>query len=117
MDWINHQRHPVDQLVNQKYPAFPIDGPSILYAQEAAQITQFSHRMATSGHQDVVEWFNAAQMVGSWIYRGKTTTAQSSTNTKVIRNYAIQYAESIPGFLTFYNSAFRWQYGPLEAVR
>jgi hypothetical protein len=107
----------IDELVSQKYPAFTIDNPSVYYAKAAAAITEFSQKMATSGHQSVVEWINVAQKVGTSIYRGKVNSTQAATSTKVLRLYAVSYAESIPGFLSFYNSNFRWQYGPLEAVR
>jgi hypothetical protein len=107
----------IDQLVHQKYPAFQIEDPSVYYAKAAAQITDYSQQMKEQGHEKVVEWIEASQKVGQDIYRGKFNNSQASTNTRILRTYAVDFAETIPGFLTFYNQNFRWQYGPLEAVR
>jgi len=107
----------INYLTNQKYPAFPPDNPSIYYAQEAMAIDTYALQMQNQGHDEVVRWIADSQKIGTYIYNGKLDTAQAQVDTKIFRAYAIQFAETIPGFLTFYNKNFKWQYGPLEKVR
>ena len=107
----------VDGLVHQKYPAFQIEDPSVYYAKASAAVAAFTHRMNTQGHLEVSAWIGAAQKIGTAIYRNKLNSTEAAAYTKRVRGYAVRFAEEIPGFLTFYNSNFRWQYGPLEAVR
>ena len=109
----------VDYLTNQKYPAFQPDNPSIYYAQEAQAINSFTYRMQNEGQTEVVKWLDVAQKAGTAMYNHThgMDTASAVAATKVLRAYAVFFAETIPGFLTFYNTNFRWELGPLEAVR
>jgi hypothetical protein len=106
----------IDQMVNLKYPAFQIDNPSVFYAQQAQAITNYATQMRLSGRGAVTEWITDAQKYGKAIYAGKIDPGEQAVTTKILRNYAVRFAETIPGFLKFYDSNFRWQYGPLEAV-
>ena len=107
----------IDHLVHQKFPAFPEDGPQLYYDQGQQQIADYSQAMKVQGHADVVSWITEAQSVGTKMYDGNLDTAQSAKATQLFRQYAVRYAETIPGFLDFYNKNFLWQYGPLESVR
>ena len=106
----------VDELTNAKYPAFNIAEPSIYYDKANAAITEYSNQMQAQNPL-VVSWIQDAQKYGTDIYNGKITGAGAATDTAIFRRYAIKFAETIPGFLAFYNANFKWQYGPLEAVR
>lgn len=107
----------VEDLVHQKYPAFAIDNPSVYYDQESAAIETYRLQMSAQKRPDVVRWIDMAQTFGKGIYNGKVDSSVAAAGTNIYRLYAIRYAETIPGFLTFYNANFRWQYGPLEGVR
>jgi hypothetical protein len=106
----------VNEMVNLKYPQFKISDPAVFYDQQIGQINTYTEQMRAQGRQDVVTWIDAAAKVAKWIYKGNLGTQASATDTKIIRNYAIQYAERVPGFLKFYNDHFLWQFGPIQAV-
>jgi hypothetical protein len=107
----------INELVNQKYPAFTIENPGVYSAQQTAAITEYGQQLQNQGQTQAAEWITAAQKVGKAIYVNKISIEQEATDTRIMRNYAVRYAETIPGFLTFYNKQFRWQFGPLEGVK
>lgn len=109
----------VNDLVNLKYPTFNIADPAKFYADKAADIERFSLRMSGAGRHDVVTWITYAQKVGIDIYSNAhgMDSGMAAQYTRLYRAYAIEYAETIPGFLTFYNKNFKWQFGPLQKVR
>ena len=106
----------INELTSQKYPAFTIDNPSVFFAQQAAAITEYTQKMQNQGQPQIAEWIGAAQKVGKAIYANKISVDQEATDTRIMRNYAVRYAETVPGFMAFYNKQFRWQFGPLEGV-
>ena len=107
----------VDQLTHAKYPAFQISDPAVYYAQEAATIASYQQQMVASGHKKIATWIDDAQKIGTDIYNNKIPPSSQQSYQQIYRLYAIQYAETVPGFLAFYNKNFRWQLGPLEGVR
>ena len=107
----------IDELVNAKYPAYPISDSSVYYAQQQGLITSYIQHMKNSGHPDVADWVTQVPKYGKDFYSGKISGDQAKTDTQIIRNYAIKYAETVPGFLAFYDKVFRYQFGPLEGVK
>lgn len=107
----------IDELAHQKYPAFLPQDPSIYYDNESAAIDSYAQQMKAAKRTDVVNWITSAQSLGNDVYEGHLTTSQQAAYTKTYRNLAVRYAETIPGFLDFYDSNFRFQFGPIEGVR
>jgi hypothetical protein len=107
----------VDQMVHLKYSQFNPGLPTQLYDKATAAINDYSEQMRQQNRPDVVEWLTAAQKVSKWIIDNKLSEEQARVDTQVIRNYAIKYAETLPGFLKFYTDQFSWQYGPLTSVK
>ena len=106
----------VDELVHAKYPAFAVSEPATYSDSQRATIAAYEFRMRSSGQTKVADWIVDAQKWALAIYNHQKNI-DPAAGTAGVRREAVGFAETIPGFLDFYNTAFRWQFGPLEAVR
>jgi hypothetical protein len=105
----------VNKLVHAKYPAFAVDEPPIFYDVSNAAVGAYSDKMKAAGRPDIVEWI--AESGKYYTYSENHPGYSMAADTAVFRRYAIKYAETVPGFLNFYNQYFRYEWGPLEQVK
>jgi hypothetical protein len=106
----------VDELVHAKFDAFAVSEPATYSDTQRANIASYELQMRQSGRPEVADWIVNAQKWALAIYDHRSGI-DPAAGTAAVRNEAVRFAETIPGFLSFYDTAFRWQFGPLEAVR